>query len=222
MALSTYPYLGMSLAMLVLLLGGTLAHPRQRRMALLSGALQAPLGFLSVFFVPGYWVPNRLTVFGAGVEDLLFSFASGGLVWLLATVPLGRGGDGTLEPRRIFGRYAAFALPSIGAGALLWWLGFGAMNATFVVGSAATLVLAWRHRRALHLSLVGALGFGILYGTILKGSYWLWPEFPAQWTAAGSWGIEVWELPLEEIAWAAGGGAAWPLFVTDLTASRPT
>ncbi|HSM52307.1 MAG TPA: hypothetical protein VLA75_12975, partial [Thermoanaerobaculia bacterium] len=59
-----------------------------------------------------------------------------------------------------------------------------------------------------------------LYAAVLKGAYLLWPAFPEQWSTAGAWGLSVWGLPLEEIVWAAGGGAAWPLFMAELTGAR--
>lgn len=222
MGLARFPYLGMSLALFLLLLAGLLARPRQRKLTLLSAALQAPFGLLSVFFVPDYWEPARVFSFGtgAGVEDLLFSFASGGLAWLLATSLLDARIEAEIEPRKVLVRFAAFAVPGLATGVLLWWSGFGPMNATIVVAAVATTVLAWRQRGDLRLSAAGAVGFGLLYPAVLKGAYELWPHFPDQWSSAGAWGLSVWGLPLEEIVWAVGGGAVWPLFVAYLVDAR--
>lgn len=220
MLLASYPYLGMSLALLLLLLGGLLVRPEARRLALLSGLLQAPLGFLSVFFVPDYWAPARLFAFGAGPEDLLFSFSAGGLVWFIASSSSSHRLEVEIAAGRILRRYAAFALPGVAAGALLWWSGVGPMHATFAVGAVAVAILARRQRWALPLSAAGAVGFALLYAAVLKGAYLLWPAFPEQWSTAGAWGLSVWGLPLEEIVWAAGGGAAWPLFMAELTGAR--
>jgi hypothetical protein len=38
----------------------------------------------SVFFVPYCWSPVRVADFPAGPEDFIFSFANGGIAWLLA------------------------------------------------------------------------------------------------------------------------------------------
>lgn len=220
--LARFPYLGMSLALFGLLLAGLLARPRQRKLALLSASLQAPFGLLSVFFVPDYWAPVRLFSLGdgAGVEDLLFSFSAGGLAWLLATSPSGPRIEAAIEPRRVLVRFAAFAVPGVAAGALLWRSGLGPMGAALAVAVVSAAVLAFRQRGLLCLSAAGGAGFGILYSLVLAGAYALWPRFADQWTAAGSWGVSVLGLPLEEVVWATGGGAVWPLFVAWLVDAR--
>lgn len=222
MGLARFPYLGMSLALFLLLLAGLLARPHQRKLTLLSAALQAPFGLLSVFFVPDYWKPARVFSFGtgAGVEDLLFSFASGGLIWLLAISLSGARIEAGIEPRKVLVRFAAFAVPGVATGALLWWSGLGPMDATIAIAVVAAAVLAWRQRGVLYLSAAGALGFGLLYPAVLKCAYTLWPLFPDQWSSAGAWGLSVRGLPLEEIVWAVGGGAVWPLFVAYLVDAR--
>lgn len=219
MELASYPYLGMSLALTLLFAVGLLARPAERQLALWSAALQMPLGFLSVFFVPAYWQPARLFVLGAGPEDLLFSFASGGLVWLFAAPPGGRL-ERAVEPRTIARRYAAFAVPGVAAGALLVGWGLGPMSATVVVGLAAAAVLVRRQRHLLRLALAGAVGFGLLYPAVLALAGRLWPHFPGQWSESGSWGLRLAGLPLEEVVWALGGGAVWPLFVAFLVDAR--
>jgi len=220
--LARFPYLVMSLALSFLLLAGLLVWPRQRKLTLLSAALQAPFGLLSVFFVPDYWEPERVFSLGsgAGAEDILFSFASGGLTWLLAVSLSGARIEADIEPRMVLARFSAYAVPGVTAGALLWWRGLGPMDATIAVAVVAAATLAWRQRSVLRLSAAGALGFGILYPAVLKGAYTLWPLFPDQWSSTGSWGLSVWGLPLEEIVWAAGGGAVWPLFVAYLVDAR--
>lgn len=217
-----FPYLGMSLALFFLLLAGLLARPRERKLALLSATLQAPFGLLSVFFVPDYWMPVRVFSLGdgAGVEDLLFSFSSGGLAWLLAASLLGSRIEAAIEPRKVLVRFAAFAVPGVVAGALLWKSGLGPMDAALAVAVVSAAVLAFRQRGLLHLSAAGGAGFGILYSAVLKGAYALWPRFADQWSAAGSWGLSVLGLPLEEVVWATGGGAVWPLFVAYLVDAR--
>jgi hypothetical protein len=221
--LERFPYLGMSLALFGLLLAGLLACPRERRRALLSAALQAPFGLLSVFFVPDYWTPVRVFSLGdgAGVEDLLFSFSSGGLAWLLATSLSSSRIEAAIEPRKVLTRFAAFAVPGVTAGALLWRGGLGPMDAALAVAVVSAAVLAFRQRGLLRLSAAGGVGFGILYSAVLKGAYTLWPRFADQWAAA-SRELTVLGLPLEEVVWATGGGAVWPLFVAHLVDARVT
>ena len=77
---SAYPYLLSSMA-LFCVAGGLLAlSPRCRNRALLSGLMSMPTSLMSFVFVPEYWQPTRLFGSELGVEDLLFSFATG-VVW---------------------------------------------------------------------------------------------------------------------------------------------
>ena len=64
------------------------------------------------------------------------------------------------------------------------------------------------------------ISFIIFYFIFIKVGLMVFPEFLQQWTAKNLWGPDVWGIPLDEIAWAAGFGAVWPLIIAYLFNAR--
>jgi hypothetical protein len=63
------------------------------------------------------------------------------------------------------------------------------------------------------LALVGMASFTLLYTTLLRLTWWLSPAFASDWNWADLCGLTAIGVPLEEILWAAGYGAVWPLML---------
>jgi hypothetical protein len=66
------------------------------------------------------------------------------------------------------------------------------------------------------ISLIGALGFTIVYVTYLKGFIAVFPDFLDHWSMEYLYGMLLIGLPLEEIIWAIATGAVWPLIMSYL------
>ena len=80
---------------------------------------------------------------------------------------------------------------------------------TLLMAVVALLVLRpdlWR------FSAAGGIGFAAIYCGIVKGVFWIWPEFVSCWRSTPPWGLLLFGIPLGEIAWAVGFGLFWPLF----------
>jgi hypothetical protein len=88
-------------------------------------------------------------------------------------------------------------------------IGSSAIGAMAAVTFAILMLQAgfWR------LALAGSLSYLIPYTAILKYSWFAFPAFPSDWNWAGLCGVTVIGVPLEEIAWATGYGAVWPLMI---------
>ncbi len=216
-----YPYLMLSLTMLSVFLAALAFAPRRLRpLMILSGALAAPFALTSPLVVPAYWSPSRVAVWLAGPEDVLFAFASAGIasmasVWLLRHRI-------EFQPRteRIWWRYLAGACCGLAVGDTSWRLGGTPMTATIMAFCALTAVILWRRRDLWRLALAGVPGFALLYVGLLKTSYVLIPAFGGQWNPKGLWGPMVSGVPLDEVAWAAAFGLAWPVFAAYLFDAR--
>jgi hypothetical protein len=61
------------------------------------------------------------------------------------------------------------------------------------------------------LAIPASLGHGIVYLSVLKGLYLLFPAFLEQWNQSGLWGPIIWGIPLDEMAWAFAIGFSWAL-----------
>lgn len=188
--------------------------PLQRKLATISSFPSMPLACASVLFVPEYWQPIRLLDGMTGIEDLIFSFATGGLAWVASM---------WLLPRRIivnliWHRHLTRYLYTVGIGVVLWltlWLlGFSVMTAALVDCLAFTLLNLALRPELIPLAIRGALGFAAPYMAfaILGGT--LFPGFYEQWNHANLWGVYLLSVPLEEGAWALAFGALWPVFLS--------
>lgn len=215
--LSTYPYLATDLGGLVIFLVLLTLSSGKRSLALVSGLLAAPFGLMGVVMVPAYWAPRVVwSVWNVSGEDLLFSFVTGGLAWLLAASFCRRPVTGCLPPRHILTWYTVFNGCGLATMLLFWRLGCDPMTAvllSFAVGTVVHLTLRpgkWR------LAVAGALGFGAIYLLLSRLWFVLAPDFVRQWTPTSPWSRSVGGLPLGEIAWAVGYGACWPLYMAFL------
>jgi hypothetical protein len=210
-----YPYLAGSLCLLGLFAAGFLIFKDQRKPMLLSGALSAPFAFASVMFVPDYWNPVRIVEFGAGIEDLVFSFSTGGIAWLLAVWPFRSKVAVHLDPRRIARGYVTVCLAGTATTALSWRLGLSPMGATLVGVFSVGLALLLVRTERLPIFLSGMVGFAVLYGIWIAVLALIWPHFLTHWSHENLMGIHVGVgIPLEELIWAMGFGGVWPLFMS--------
>lgn len=212
MTFATHPYLVISTLLLALSGCALLVRRDQWQPMLLSGVLSATWASTAFFFVPHYWNPARLIVFGIGVEDILYSFANGAIVWFLVAAGPYRLAL-RVRPRPFLMRYTACVVLGAGVFGTLWRGGVGVMTATLIAVAFVGGVVAWLQRPLRPLALVGAVGSTALYGAILGTALTLWPHLLENWTVGNLWGIYVFNVPLEELAWAAGFGAVWPLLI---------
>lgn len=215
-----YPYLASCLILLQILLVALALDSARRHLAVLSGLLSSPYALLSVFFVPEYWAPVRTTRLAASPEDFIFSFATGGIVWLLASWPLRRRFTHRLDWARFLGRYLECVVPGVTIGWLCFVSGLGVM-ASAIVGIAAVWgVLLWRCGGLWPLSAAGAFGFALFYAVLMVAAVVVWPDLHLHWNAANLWGPRLLGVPVEEIAWALAYGAVWPLFMAYVLDTR--
>jgi len=210
---STYPYLLISLTLLVVFFLCYMAGEKQRRPMLLSALLSAPYGFLSVHFVPAYWDPVRIAEFGAGIEDIIFSFANGGIVWFMATWPVRNRLSVDIQTRRMLRRYVVCTVSGLSLGLIPLLLGFDPMHVSLVGIAVMGIVLLRLRGELWRLTVVGAVCFGLFYTAICIVSFSLNPDLLRQWNFAALSGYSLVGVPVEEIAWSIAFGAVWPLII---------
>jgi hypothetical protein len=222
--LSAYPYLAWSLVLMAAVGAGFAVCPaRQRRPMLLSGLLAAPLALVSSSaFVPDYWKPVCIAQFLASPEDILFSFASGGIVWLMAAGFLRTRMAVDVRPKRLVRRYLLCTVLGLVLSLGCVLSGARPMTAAIVVGLGLGVALLWRRSDLWPMAMAGLVGFGAFYSAWLCGVSFATPWFCDQWNAEGLWGPRLRGIPLEEYVWGAGFGAVWPVFAAYLFDARLT
>jgi hypothetical protein len=210
--IAAYPYLVGSLAFLAMFGILYALNPAYRRVALLSAALSTPYSLLAVVFVPAYWEPAQVFRFLAGPEDLMFSFATGGVAWIIVA------GSYYAVPDRPWGGTGLLRLAQATTGFLLLWLllrlaGLSIMWAALAAGVGLWSFLVARDRGALTTSIKGGVVFSVAYTLVAAAVIYANPSFAQSWAADGLFGVTLLGLPLEEALWAFEFAAIWPLLV---------
>lgn len=212
-----FPYLIFSLLLfLVFALGLTLIPVRFKRSVYQSAMLSAPISLASFVFVPGYWNPKRIVPYEIGPEDVIFSFSTGGIIWLFIILIISLKYDVRHNGRIFFKQYAGFLFFGSLLFFLVWLTRVNIMLATIITVLIIGIWILLYRRDYLILSIIGALIFTLFYFCILKGFFVMFPEFPGQWSMEELYGIQILGIPLEEIMWAFSTGAVWPLIVAYL------
>jgi len=216
--ITQYPYLVVSLAMLTVF---GLALARCPRVlcgpAVLSGLLSIPSTLSSCTFVPEYWSPVRIAEFIIGPEDVLFSFATGGIALLVAAWPFRDRISFTLAVKPVLRRFALYY--AVGAAlhaALVFVARMGPMEAALVTIALIGAYTLMRRSELVLLALTGAICFTLLYAICMKTGLLVFPGFLSQWNHQSAWALSLLGVPLGEIVWGVFCGAAWPVIAASM------
>jgi hypothetical protein len=208
----SYPYFLACIIFLLLFCFLFLLFPGQRRAMWLSAALSTPFSLATLFLVPHYWMPRRLGDLLVGVEDFIFSFATGGIAWVLAVFFV----EGRIHlPREIKPSWVRYLACIVTGGLFIVvcrFLGLGFMMSTLLAIYCVGLFLFISQRRLWFLALGGGLSFLLLYVAIFLGFLYYYPHFLRQWNPGAILGL-IGGVPLQELAWALGFGITWPLYM---------
>lgn len=221
-SLMNYPYFISVCVLMMLFAAGVLVCPRTQRVPMvLSALISTPSSLASFFFDPEYWHPVRIIDYWVGIEDLMFSFATGGLVWLFALWPLNRKIRFNLKADIIFKRNAVLVIFGFLIFTILRHSGFGVMAAVLISSGLLTLILLYLRHDIFPVWLIGFSSFTLFYLLLLKAFLLFFPNFIYQWNAHALWGYYPWGIPLEELAWAAVFGGVWPMMMLYIFDAMP-
>ena len=208
----TYPYLAGCFFAVLFFIACILLSKEQRRPMLLSALLFTPFALTAIILVPGYWRPKLFWDLIVGVEDVIFCFFNGGIVWLGSSYFIK---DRLLLPgkfRPLMKRYIKYILYGSIACSVLFLMGFGFLWSTLGGLYILGFVLLFIQRRLWPLALCGTGTFLAFYSLILKLMFSSWPHFIQQWNLPSLSGF-IFGMPVEELVWALGFGFTWPLFM---------
>lgn len=211
--LTDYPYFwGVLAETLVATLALILARS-QRRMMLVSGLAATPLSLAALLHWHVYWNPAHLFGGRIGVEDALFCFSLGVMVWLAAAWPVRSRITVNFNFRLFPIRFAGLCLLGGFLFGILLIVGFKIMAANILALFTLAAILLILQRGFWPLPLGGAAIYSCYYaGIICAVSPWL-PNFFSMWNGSDLWGWNFLGMPLEEMLWIAGFAACWPLII---------
>ena len=216
------PYLALGLLILGLGFAWLALVPSRPRVALWSALAAAPFGlFEYVFYVPEYWSPQQWRLSWVGLSDLVFTFAAGGVAWLLATAPCSGRLTVSWGPRRVARRFLGCTAIGLTLAIVIWRTGLPMYLASLLAMWIGWACVVWRYPNLRWLGLVGGPAFAVAYFVLLRLMFGLAPDFHLQWNWATLSGVTWAGVPVEEVAWAATFGAVWPSFMAYVLDARP-
>jgi hypothetical protein len=221
-AVARQPYLALGLLILAFGLAWLALVPSRPRVALWAALAAAPFGlFEYVFYVPEYWTPQQWRLSWVGLGDLVFTFAAGGVAWLLATTPCRGRVSVSWGPRRVARRFVGCTGIGLALAVVIWQAGVPMYLASLLAMWVGWGSVVWRNPHLRWLGLVGGPAFALAYVALLRLTFALAPDFHLQWNWATLSGVTWVGVPLEEVLWAATFGAVWPSFMAYVLDARP-
>ncbi len=214
-----HPYLLADICFLCIWFVLLVCSPRRRMKLFLCSLVWTPAApIMQTFYVNDYWMPEYLVRFEVGmmvfgIEDFLFAFTVAGIVAAVFDLTLRK--LGCMVSNRIhLGGYLKLQLLGIACplllGALMYVLSLNSVHATVLFCLIGATIILWQRNHDQWLvaagftAAVAAVGFWAFYQMFFLS---LFPTlFVDYWYAEALSGLNLGDVPAEEIAWAAGIG----------------
>ena len=175
----------------------------------------APLALTNILFIPQYWTPPSLfnldQRFRVGIEDVLWAGAVGGIASAIGEIFLKeRLAARRKQPRKR--HYFPFAILVAVFLVLEFFRPNKTIYNTIIAFTVCALIVAVLRSDLILTMLVGALDFTLLYFALFVYFLLLYPDFIQRfYNVPNLLGIYVWKVPIEELLFAASGGAVWSI-----------
>jgi Lycopene cyclase len=175
--------------------------------------IASPMALTSILFVPQYWTPPSLfdldQKIRVGIEDFLWAAAVGGIAAVAGEI-LVKDRLAAIRRSRHTRHYAPFVLVVALFVALEFWHRNRTMDNTIISFAAGALVVAYLRRDLIPLMLTSTASFTLLYFVLFLCVLFLYPQFVRRfYNLPNLLGIYIRGVPIEELLFAATGGAIW-------------
>ncbi|MFA5089360.1 MAG: carotenoid biosynthesis protein [Candidatus Omnitrophota bacterium] len=207
-----HSYFFINVAGLIVVLAVYLFARNDRRGMFLSGLTLVPASLLSFLHEKSYWNPLRLNTGGWGIEDVMFCFSFGSLVWFLGIRPVCRVFNFTFSFRTFFTRWMIFSGLFIAA-VRVFVVFFSVMWATILAQCLALVVLLAFYPRFCRIALSAGILYSLYYWAVLHGFSFFARGFFSLWNGVDLCGLSFAGLPVEEFFWVISASACWPVFM---------
>ena len=177
--------------------------------------ISAPLAVTSILFIPQYWTPPSLfdldARFRVGIEDFLWAGAVGGIASVVGEIVLKERLAARRKQRRKKHDLPFIVLVVVFAILEFWHPGKTIYN-TMIAFTVCALVVAFLRGDLILTMLVGSAIFTLLYLLLFLYFLALYPDFVQRYyNVSHLLGIYILGVPIEELLFAASGGAVWSI-----------
>lgn len=206
-------YLIFNLILLLFYCIGLIALIKNKKQIFFSSLFALPQAFYGLILVPVYWNPKTTSFLGIGLEDFIFSFLTGGLVWLSVLFLYKNMIYSSFKWNKIILKFTFCVLFGFIGLSILYFLKIRDIVNPFLVmilWSALILILHFEFRK---IALSGAFSFLLIYILCLKTILIIRPEFISFWTLNNLSNVMIFKMPVEELIWAFLYGLSWSLGV---------
>jgi hypothetical protein len=175
--------------------------------------ISAPMALTSILFVPQYWTPPSLfdldQKIRVGIEDVLWAAAVGGIASVVAEILLKERLSALRKGVRKR-HFAPFIVVVVVFVVLQSWHPGKTIYNTIIAFAIGTAVIAVLRSDLIPTMLTGALSFALLYFALFLIFLFLYPGFIQRYyNIPNLLGIYILGVPIEELLFAATGGAIW-------------
>lgn len=219
--LDSHLYLMSQVIIVALYLFGLLILYEYRKSIFIASILAAPQAFYAFLLVPIYWNPPRIMIFGVGIEDFIFSFLAGGLVWMGVLLFFKNKLIFQYRIKTIILRFLMVFCLSILVISILYLVGFKDMLNPFITMIIACVVILIYSFSYWKIFLFESIASLLVYGVGLKTVFFIWPDLITLWTRENLWGLSIAGIPLEELVWAFLYGGSWCLTIAFILNVKP-
>jgi hypothetical protein len=211
--LTQYPYLFAALLGLAITLAGWTVAGNQRQAMLIAGLSLVPLTPLAALYEASYWSPVRLGGQRVGIEDIVFMFHTGALIWLLSVWVFRHRVRPNPRTAQFIRRYLGLGSASVVLLLLFLYSGLDTMTSALMGVAIVGLIALFFRPQLWPLAPAGAVGYTVYYVALLNFCFWVWPDLVSYWNPANPWSYLVVGIPVGELAFAVVLGAAHPLIL---------
>ncbi len=175
--------------------------------------ISAPMALTSILFVPQYWTPPSLFDLDqrvrVGIEDVLWAAAVGGIASVVAEILLKERLSALRKGVRKRHFVPFIVVVVVFVVLQLWHPGKTIYN-TIIAFAIGTAVIAVLRSDLIPTMVTGALSFALLYFALFLIFLLLYPGFIQRYyNIPNLLGIYILGVPIEELLFAATGGAIW-------------
>lgn len=192
---------------------GFIVFFRSKKQILISSLFALPQAYFSLALIPTYWNPDKTPFLGIGLEDFIFSFLSGGLVWMSVLVFFNNTISYALNTGKILVKCFWCIVFGFVAFTLLHFLKIRNMANPFIIMVLWSITILILKPGFWKIAVTGSFTFSVSYTLAMKIGFIIWPQLISFWTLKNLSGILFLQIPVEEVIWALLYGFSWSLAI---------